>query len=206
MTSKTHRIVAVSKFPSPVVALLKYTQAFIAALTNNAFFTDAAAVIASLQAAFTALDTTETAAKTRAIGTVAARDNAKAALLTTLHGAKAYVQKKADATPDQAQAIIESVAMTVRKTPIRVKLGFTANPGVVSGSVHLAARAVGRRASYEWQWSADGGKTWTVLPGTLQAKTTVPNLPVGTNCSFRFRAVTKTGEGDWSQVITLLVK
>src|SRR5271166_4879341 len=79
-------------------------------------FTDAAQVIASLQSAFTALDTTETAAKTRAIGTVAARDNAKAALLTALHGAKAYVQAKADASPDQAQPIIESAAMTVRKT------------------------------------------------------------------------------------------
>jgi len=206
MTSKTHRIVAVSKFPTSVVALLKYTQAFIAALTDNHNFTDAAQVIAGLQAAFQALDGAETAAKTRAIGTVAARDNAREALLTTLHGAKAYVQQKADATPEQAQAIIESASLAVRKTAIRIKLGFTAKAGPVSGSVHLAARAAGRRASYEWQWSADGGKTWTSLPSTLQAKTTVPNLPVGTTCSFRYRAVTKTGEGDWSQVIALLVK
>jgi len=206
MTSKTHRIVAVSRFPTSVVALLKYTQAFIAALTNNHNFTDAAQVIAGLQAAFQALDAGETAAKTRAIGTVAARDNAKDALLTALHGAKAYVQQKADAAPEQAQAIIESAGLAVRKTAIRIKLGFTAKAGPVSGSVQLAARAAGRRASYEWQWSADGGKTWTSLPSTLQAKTTVPNLPVGTNCSFRYRAVTKTGEGDWSQVISLLVK
>jgi hypothetical protein len=206
MTSKTHRIVAVTKFPMSVVALLKYTQAFIAALTNNPNFTDAASVIASLQAAFKALDAAETAAKTRAIGTVAARDNAKAALLTTLHGAKGYVQQKADANPEQAQAIIQSASLAVRKTAIRIKLGFTAKPGPVTGSVHLSARSAGRRASYEWAWSADGGKTWTPLPSTLQAKTMVPNLPVGTNCSFRFRAVTKTGEGDWSQVVTLLVK
>lgn len=206
MTSKTHRIVAVGKFPTTVVALLKYAQAFVAALTNNPFFTDAGPVIAALQAKFTALDTAETAAKTRAIGTVAARDNAKEDLLTALHGAKSYVQQKADANPEQAQAMIESATLSVRKTPVRVKLGFTAKPGPVTGSVHLSALAAGRRASYEWQWSADGGKTWTILPSTLQAKTTVPNLPVGTNCSFRFRAVTKTGEGDWSQVITMLVK
>ncbi|HEX8794731.1 MAG TPA: hypothetical protein VF765_27480 [Polyangiaceae bacterium] len=206
MTSKTHRLVVVTRFPTSVVALLKYTQALIAALTNNTHFTDAAAVLAALQGAFTMLDTSETTAKTRAIGTVAARDNAKNALLTQLHGAKAYVQQKADANPEQAQAIIESAGMAVRKTPIRVKLGFTVKPGPVTGSVHLSARSAARRASYEWEWSADGGKTWTLLPSTLQAKTTVPNLPVGTSCSFRFRPVTKTGEADWSQVVTMLVK
>lgn len=206
MTTKTHRLVAVSKFPTAVVALLKFTQALIAALTNNSFFTDAGPIIAALQAGFTKLDTAETAAKTRAVGTVAARDKAKADLLVALHGAKSYVQQKADANPEQAQALIESATMAVRKTPIRVKVGFTVKPGPVTGSVHLAARAAGRRASYEWEWSADGGKTWTLLPSTLQAKTTVPNLPVGTNCAFRFRAVTKTGEGDWSQIVTMLVK
>jgi hypothetical protein len=206
MTSKTHRFVVASKFPTSVVALLKYTQAFIAALTNNPNFSDASSVIASLQSAFKALDSAETSAKTRAIGTVAARDTAKAALLTALHGAKAYVQQKADANPEQATAIIESASLAVRKTPLRVKLGFTAKPGPVTGSVHLSARAAGRRASYEWEWSADGGKTWTLLPSTLQAKTTVPNLPVGTSCSFRFRPVTRTGEGDWSQVVAMLVK
>lgn len=206
MTSKTHRLVVVAKFPAATVALLKYTQALILALSNNPHFTDAATIIAALQGAFTTVDTAETAAKTRAIGTIAARDNAKSGLLTQLHGAKAYVQGKADANPEQAQAIIESAGMSVRKTPIRIKLGFTATPGAVTGSVHLAARSVARRASYEWAWSADAGKTWTALPSTLQAKTTVPNLPVGTSCAFRFRAVTKAGEGDWSQVITMLVK
>ena len=206
MTTTTHRFIAVSKFPRPVVALLKFTQAFIAALMNNPYFTDAAAIIATLTGAHTALDATETVAQTRAKGTAAARNEARTALLTALHGAKAYVQQKADASPEHAQAIIESATLAVRKTALRVKLGFIAKQGAVSGSVKLEARATSRRASYEWQWSADGGKTWTQLPGTLQAKTTVVGLPVGTNCSFRFRALTRTGEGDWSQVVTLVVK
>lgn len=206
MTSKTHREVVVTKFPTSVVALLKYVQAFIAALTNNTNFTDAAQIIAALQAGFTTLDTAETAAKTRAIGTVAARDTAKENMLTVLHGAKAYVQGKADAAPDRAKEIIESAGLLVRKTPVRVKLAFTAKPGPVTGSVHLAAKSVTRRGAYEWQWSADAGKTWTLLPVTVQAKTLVPNLPVGQSVSFRFRAVTRSGEGDWSQVVTLLVK
>jgi hypothetical protein len=206
MTTTTHRLVVATKFPVSIVALLKFVQAFIAALTNNPFFPDAAPIIAALTAAFTALDAAETAAKTRAVGTVAARNVARDNLVTALHGGKAYVQQKADANIEQAQPIIESSSLAVRKTAVRVKLAFAVKQGPVSGSAHLSARRTDRRASYEWQWSADGGKTWTLLPSTLQAKTTVFNLPVGTTCSFRFRAVIKTGEGDWGQVVTLLVK
>jgi len=41
---------------------------------------------------------------------------------------------------------------------------------------------------------------------TLRCKTTIVGLPVASSCSFRYRAVTKAGTGDWSQVVTLLVK
>ena len=83
---------------------------------------------------------------------------------------------------------------------------FAAKPGAVSGTVVLAARAAAVRASYEWGWSGDGGKTWTAVPPTLQAKTEIPGLPVAPAVQFRFRAVTKAGAGDWSQPTTLLVK
>jgi hypothetical protein len=42
-------------------------------------------------------------------------------------------------------------------------------------------------------------------PSTLQAKTTITGLPVGTSVLFRYRTLTKTGEGDWSQGLALLV-
>jgi hypothetical protein len=206
MSTIARRFIAVGKFPTSAVGLLKFTQALMVALTNNGNFVDAAQVIAALNAAFGLLDGTETAAQTRTKGTVAARNAAKANLLTTLHGAKAYVQQKADANVEQGQAIIESAGLTVRKASASTKPEFAAKQGAVSGSVHLTARATARRCSYEWQWSADGGKTWTVLPTTLQARTTVQNLPVGVMCAFRFRPVTKAGEGDFSQVVTLLVK
>jgi len=205
-TTSTPRSVAVGKFPTSVPALLKFAQAFASGLTDNANFPDSAPIVASINTAYTALNTAETAAKARTQGAVAARNVEKGNLLTALHAGKSYVQGKADANPAQGQAIIESSSLTVRKTAIRQKAVFAAKPGAVSGSVDLTAKVVARRSSYEWDWSADGGKTWTTLPSTLQAKTTVPNLPVGTIASFRFRPVTKAGEGDWSQIVTLLIK
>jgi hypothetical protein len=69
--------------------------------------------------------------------------------------------------------------------------------GSVSGTALLVAPAT-HRAAYEWQCSADGGKTWSVLPPTLQAKTSVTALQTGATVQFRYRSVTKTGAGDWS--------
>jgi hypothetical protein len=42
--------------------------------------------------------------------------------------------------------------------------------------------------------------------GTLQAKTTILGLTPGATVTFRYRGVTKTGEGDWSQLVTVIVK
>ncbi len=73
-------------------------------------------------------------------------------------------------------------------------------------SVHVIAKAADRRASYEWQYSLDGGKTWVDVPNTLQAKTTITGLPAATVVLFRYRPTTKAGMGDWSAPASILVK
>ena len=70
----------------------------------------------------------------------------------------------------------------------------------------LVTDSAGHRASYEWQYSTDGGKTWVDAAVTLQAKTTMPGLTAGSTVEFKYRPVTKTGEGDWSQAVSLIVK
>jgi ABC-type enterochelin transport system permease subunit len=57
--------------------------------------------------------------------------------------------------------------------------------GAVSGTVHRVAKAAAVRAS---------------------SKTEIAGLLVSTVVQFRFRAITKTGTGDWSQAISLLVR
>ena len=131
---------------------------------------------------------------------------ARTNLLSLLHATKATVQQIANANPEQAAAIITSAGMLVRKTPAHNKAPFAVQPGAISGTVHLVAKAAAVRASYEWEWSGDGGKTWTPAAPTLQSKTEIAGLPVSTIVFFRFRAITRTGAGDWSQAISVLVK
>ncbi len=108
---------------------------------------------------------------------------------------KGCVQKAADADPENGVAIIQGSGLAVRKPTVRPPRVFAATSGPVAGSAKLVAGPAGRRASYEWEYSLDGGKTWVTAPPSLQAKTVVTGLPSGTAVQFRYRAVTKTGGG-----------
>jgi hypothetical protein len=112
----------------------------------------------------------------------------------------------ADADADNSSAVIQSAGVSVRKTPVHKPRVFTAEQGPVSGAAKLVTASAGHRSSYEWQYSIDGGKTWVAAPATLQAKTSVAGLTPGSTVQFRYLAVTKTGQGDWSQPVSLLVK
>ena len=99
----------------------------------------------------------------------------------------------ADANAENATSIIESAGVAVRKEPVRKPRVFAAKPGSQLRHGGTGDGGGGRRASYEWQFSTDGGKTWVSAPSTLQAKTTVTGLSAGTTVEFRFKSVVKAG-------------
>jgi hypothetical protein len=192
--------------PTSVPALISVAKAIVDRMTGNASIPNPVPTLAEVTAAITALEAAESAAKSKVTGAVAARDEKRAALVTVMHELKASVQKAADANREQAPALIQGVGMIVKKAAVRPKRVFDAKQGAVSGSIHLVAASAGHRASYEWELSTDGGKTWVIAPATLQAKTTMTGLQPGASTSFRYRPVTKTGAADWSQPIALIVK
>ena len=205
-TSAPHRSIVVLKLPAKVPALISLATGIVRGVTGNPAFPNPVPPLATVSQAITDLQAAEASAQAKTRGAVATRNAMRAALVTLLDQLKAYVQQVADADRANSEAIIQGAAMTVKKTAIRQKQTFLAKAGSVTGSVKLVAQSVARRASYEWQLSADGGKTWMVAPSTLQTKTTLSNLAVGTTYMFRYRAVTKAGEGDWSQPVAMLVK
>jgi hypothetical protein len=206
-TSKTtHRALASLKLPTKVPALITYCQGIVTAMTGNASFPNPTPPLATVTTAINALQTAETAALARAKGAVATRNEKRAALIQLVQQLKGNIQIAADASPDNSASIIQGAGIAVRKTPVRAPRVFAAKPGAVSGTVDLETDAAARRASYEWEYSLDGGKTWVTAPTTLQAKTSVPGLTPGATVTFRYRPVTKTGEGNWSQPTSIIVK
>jgi hypothetical protein len=205
-TTKTiHRSIAsLNLSPSKVPALVTHAQGIVKGMTGNPAFPNATQALTAVSAAINDLQAAETAALARTKGAVTVRNEKRAALVVLLQQLRGDVQEAADANVENGASIIQGAGMGVRKTPTRAPRTFEAKPGAVSGSAKLVAASAGR-ASYEWLYSTDG-KTWVTAPVTLQAKTTIPGLTPGSTVQFKYRAVTKTGEGDWSQAVSLIVK
>jgi len=206
VTTAIKRSIATLKTTVSVPALISAGTAMVTRMTGNSAFPTPTPPLATVAAAIADLQAAETAAAARTKGAVTVRNDKRAALVTLLLQLKAYVQSQADANLENGAALIESSGIAVRKTAVRKPRTFTALAGPTSGSIKLVAASAARRASYEWQYSTDGGKTWTFAPGTLQAKTTITALIPGASVQFKYRPVLKAGDGDWSQAVTIIVK
>jgi hypothetical protein len=206
-STRTVRSIAVLKLTNQVKHTISFAQSVASAIVaGSASFPSPTPPMATFQADIAALVTAETAALARAKGAVDIRNAKLAVLKTDLENLKAYVQSVADAAnPTNAAAIIESAGMAVRKTTLHDKATLAVEQGSVSGTVVIRAKAVARRASYGWQYSTDQ-KTWTTLPQTLQAKTGVSGLTPATTYFFRVQGLISTGEGNWSDPVSFLVK
>ncbi len=204
-TQSVRRPTITLALPRSVPALLSYAQGIVRRMTGNQTVPNPTPTLAAVTAAIDELQLAETGALSRIKGAVAARNEKRTALVGLLQQLRAHIQSIADANPTNAASIIGSTGVAVRKTPTRRARAFTAKPGPVSGVAKVVAEAVARRASYDWEYSSDGGKTWISAPSTLQAKTTVAGLLPGSTVQFKYRAVTKTGPGDWSQPVSLMV-
>ena len=214
MTNPTHRVRAVLTLPKSKVA----TLLAIAKTVYNAFQSNSGLLpqpnppMVAVQGQIQSLDTAQQATSTRAKGTVATRNAKRDVLVTSLESWRMYVQTLCDANPEQAEPLIAAAGMTVAKLPSRAKPVLAVRLGIASGSVILEAnatllvgRGVKKHASYAWQYSADGGKTWTNAPTTPLASTTIEGLTPLTTYAFRVAATVSKTVGAWSQAVTLIV-
>jgi hypothetical protein len=205
-TKPTHRLTIALILPKIVALLIVFAENIVKRMTGNPYFPTPTPTLAVVTAAIDDLRAAEAAAVARTKGAASARNQKRTALVSQLHALRGYIQTVADADPGNAAAIIESAGVAIRKTPARPAQVLAAKPGRISGQATVTAPIAARRASYEWQYSTDGGKTWIAMPGTLQAKTSVSGLTPLSTVQFRYRAVTKAGEGDWSQPVSLTVQ
>jgi hypothetical protein len=204
MTMSMHKTLAALRLPTRSPALVDVAEMIVAAMTHNPAFPAPTPLLADVSAAIAELHDAEVATRTRTRGTVAVRDAKRTVLVARLLRLKTYVQGVAADDPEHATAIIESAGIYVKRNAVSGKRPFDVRPGAVSGSVRMAVRSAGDRASYHWAWSPDGGNMWRLAPATLQARTVISGLPSGATCAFRYRSVTRTGESDWSEPVSVL--
>jgi hypothetical protein len=197
---------AVLFLPKSAKELLTVGKAVHDAMANNPSFPSPNPPLNVFKAKLTALDEAETKAAARTWGAAMARDAIKKEVVNDLYHLRDYVQGVAEKIPlpETAAAVITSAFMRVKKVPQRVVPPLTAKNTGVPGQVALAARTVAPVASYSWEYSFDQ-ESWTPIPETLKASTTIDGLPWAKVSYFRFRALTRAGKGDYSPVVSLLV-
>ena len=201
------RVLVALHLPVDVPGLIGKARHISSEMAGNANFPSPSPSLAAVNKAIDALEQAETVARTRVLGAVARRNSRRAVLVTLLYGLKGYVQSVVDGVdPEKAPAIILGAGMSVAKSRARVAQRFGVRSGDHSGSVEVRAKVAGRRVAYEWQSSGDGGATWRSLAVTMQAKTLVSGLQPGSTWLFRYRPVTKDGEGDWSDALPIIVR
>jgi hypothetical protein len=135
--------------------------------------------MAKLGALVDALAKAETAARSNTQGTAAARNVALSALQAGVTAFQGWVQEQADEDPENAGSFIAGTGLRTRAPSTRRKAAVTVDPGRVSGTLDVVVKAPAKRAGYVWEWSDDGRQTWNRAPVTVQSRTTLEGLPVG---------------------------
>lgn len=196
--------VAKLKCPRTPKNFLTYAKSVVAKAKGSASLSYPG--MAELEADVLALDKAETLAGDKNPALVADRDAKALKVYQGLGHYLDYVQSLVEqqATPADAVAMILGLGLTVRKTSAYAKPALVAKYGDVSGDVVLVALAIDGAGAYYWEFSFDQ-KSWTTVPETKYATTTISGLTPGQVYYFRFRALTPKGKGNYSQVVNLLV-
>jgi hypothetical protein len=199
------RPIAALNVPHRINDIIAFARFVATSMTDNPALPSPPLPLATFEADLAALDAAQAAVLTRTKGAAASRDDRLAVVRADLEYLRGGVQNAADENPIEAAAIIEGAGMSVKRPPIRYKNPLETRQGRVPGSADLVAKAVAKRASYQWEYSTDEA-SWVIEPQTLKANTVISGLAPGLRYFFRFRPVTKTGPGDFSQTVSLLVQ
>ena len=205
ISKKKRRVIAVLHLPRTVPAVVAHAASVVKAMTNNRRFPNPTPPLVHVRKAIDELEMAEARARLRTMGAVGSRDEKLAALLALMRLVCAHVQGKADLDPRRARAIIRSAGLGVQKEQQRKPGRFHAKLGDEPGTVKLVAPAAAKRASYDWEYSFDGARTWKALPSTLQSRTSLTWVPEQRVVELRYRAVTRAGVGAWSGPIAIFV-
>ena len=173
---------------------------------HTALFPSPMPSLLTFNANIDALEDAEAVTKTRVRGSVEARNQAYDLVLDNVHNLLNYVQSLADNADDAADAkeIIICSGFDLKTKGSHTKDELEVRNGAVSGQIFLIAKAVYKAGAYEWQMSIDN-QTWIQLPSTIKAKTKVNELIPATTVYFRCRAITISGEGNWTQAVPIMV-
>jgi hypothetical protein len=193
-----------------VPLFLACCKAMYAAMTaHKDDYTASPVSMATLLAQIQAVDTAQQGVRNRIV-TAAARNQVRDTLFITAETLRVFVQSLCDVSPEQAITLAQNAGMKTAAVPVRSKPVLGLKQGAHSGIVLLSANATLLRKNkgrmfFNWSYSADGGKTWILVPATPSSRTTITGLQALATYDFRVSVTDKTGQAEWSQSVSFLV-
>jgi hypothetical protein len=190
--------------PTVVALLIVFGRHVVQMMTNSTWFTgiDLTKVTEHLDQ----LEAAQVLAKGRGKGTAGARNDAQKVVVDDLVGLKGIVATVVSKNPGQAETIVTSAGMSLKRFTRVEKAVLRAFLGSILAQIEVVAKAVPKAGAYEWQYSIDGGHAWVSMPVTTVAHTSLPGVVVGTTYLFRFRTTRRNVVTDWSPTASLTVK
>jgi len=194
------RPIAVFKAPTAITKLIFKIRAFIVnLLLHPEYFAAIVPAPATVTTNVDGLEKKQANVTARIVGAAGLRNIILKLVNANLHDLIAQVQSLADNAPnyDTAVAIIQTAGLGVKVNGVKVKAPFAVSCRKgFAGIAYLAMKAI-KKGSYDWQVSYDLGVTWTPLPGTRDAKTTLAGLKSGAEIMFQGRANAGGVAGKW---------
>ncbi len=203
--ARARRVIGILRWPNDFPGRLKYGGGVIAMIgENSGTFTAPSPPLATLTTALGGLNSAEITAGTRALGAAEARDAKWLTVESLFDQELAYVQGIADlAGPALAPGVFAQAGMSTTQhaghPPREYKMTQT-----VSTEVDVTVPAAGTDTAVIWEYgtSPTAMTSWIV---TIHGILKLTNQTPGTTLYLRYRIVTTTGYGEWSQVISRLV-
>lgn len=174
-------------------------------MTNNPRFPNAGDMLAKLNQAITAADTALLAAADRGLKARSDLRIKLAEMEKRLQALANEVEEAANDDPENAEDIIISAGLRLRKGGVRMQSDFEVENTRTPGRVRLDAR-YSPRTIYKWQYLLQGnGSSWIEAGTTLQSTHFIDNLSSGSKVSFRVAQVRNKEQGPWSPVIEMVI-
>ena len=191
---------------------LTNSKAIFNALTAdvNALYSPAFAKLALLGTLNDSFQKAIDALKLGGKGLEAKKNAIKKKVYSVLVSALGYINELCRDDQDNASTMITGCTMILVKESTTKKQDFAVTQGHATEEIDLASLAVKNgpkslSATYMWQVSIDGGKTWEDLEPTLIAKTTATGMLVGVSTLFRKRTkTTEFGMSAWCTPIEIV--
>ena len=194
-----------SKLSAPQV--IANTKLYVQKMTGNTNFPTPTPSLTTVSTQLATLEAAYTLSQTRVKGSVSKMKVELKALEILLKNLASYVETIANADPDNAENIIQSAGMTVKKAAARPPKVFSATLTKVPGQVKLNSKAAGKTACYIYQMTTDPNTvtSWQTILTSNNVKDLVNGLASNTRYYFRVAVSIKGIQAAWSTTVNVLM-